>query len=297
MPSEPNVTITEKLRLDRKLSDGGMGSVWLADHRNVERKVVVKLMAPRLLANPAARELFLHEARAVARLQNRHVPQILEVGETRDGVPFMAMELLKGEDLHDRLARTGPLTLTDTVKIVSHVATALGEAHSLGMVHRDVKPENIFIVPDDDGGFVAKLIDFGISMDAEMSAPNVTPCGTPSYMSPEQLMAERVDARSDLWSLGVVAYECIVGRPPFAGGTFVAVRAAIARPGFAPPGSLCGLPPAVDAWFVRALSTEPANRFPSARVMSRALRSVADSVQIPFLLRRRVHRFGTRQAA
>ncbi len=284
----PGTLIDGKLRLERKLGDGGMGSVWLAEHLKVERKVALKLLSPRLVHDAAARESFLREARAIARLRSGYVPQILDFGATADGTPFIAMERLNGRDLHERIARGGALEFTDVVTLVSHIAAALGEAHSLGIVHRDVKPENVFLVPDDDGGFVAKLIDFGIAAWLGTDEASSRLAGTPSYMSPERLLGSAAaDARSDLWSLAVVAYEALTARLPFEGTTHAAVAAAIAMATFPPPSRLSRVPAGVDAWFAQALAREPRTRFQSARQLSRALRLAGDVAEVPFLLQRK----------
>lgn len=284
----PGTLIDGKLRLEQKLGDGGMGSVWLAEHLKVERKVALKLLSPRLVPDGAARESFLREARAIARLRSGHVPQILDFGTIDDGTPFIAMERLQGEDLHDRLSRGGALEPSAVVTLVSHVAAALGEAHSLGIVHCDVKPENIFLVPDDDGGFVAKLIDFGLAtwMGADDGSGGLA--GTPSYMSPERLLGTAAtDARSDLWALAVVAYEALTGRLPFRGDTFADAAAAITTAVFPPPSRFSRVPPTVDAWFAQALARDPQSRFQSARQLSRALRLAGEVTEAPFLLQRK----------
>ena len=275
MSLQPGTLISERLRLANKIAEGGMGSIWVADHLTLRRRVALKFLAPSLARNPEAAQRFLIEAQAVARLSSPHVPQVFDGGGTFEGTPYIVMELLEGEDLYARLHSTGRLTIADTARIVAHVAAALTEAHELGIVHRDVKPENIFLTKRQGGRFVAKLLDFGIAKVANGQALTGTGAtlGTPSYMSPEQLMSSRdVDLRSDLWSLGVVSYYALTCQLPFAGETFAAVCVAIERGRFVLPSAhRDDLSPALDGWFSRALCRDPRGRFSSALEMSRAL--------------------------
>jgi serine/threonine protein kinase len=291
MSPVPFEMVTPNMRLERKIAEGGMASVWLATHVKLERKVAIKLLSPGLLGHAEARSRFQREARAVAQLKSPYVPQVFDVGETADGVPFIAMEPLTGEDLHARLAREGSLSLEDTSTVIRHIACALQEAHSKGVVHRDVKPENIFLVESDEGGFVAKLLDFGVAKSLAAGLERLTmgnaPIGTLSYMSPEQLVScPDVDPRADLWSLGVVAYECVTGRVPFKGATLAALCAAIMLGDFAAPSSMRPLPPGVDAWFRRAIHRDPATRPATAFEMSQTFRTAITPAEAPFLLRR-----------
>ncbi len=291
MTLEPGALVTPKLRLDRKIAEGGMGVVWLAEHLALERKVALKFLSPALRGQGEAEARFEREARVIARLKSPYVPEIFDVGRTSDGTPFIALEPLTGEDLHARLVFQRRLSMADTVTVVTHVASALGEVHAHGIVHRDVKPENIFLVPDDDDGFLAKLLDFGIAKPRLPSHDRLTQrdgfVGTPAYMSPEQLTGEgEVDARADLWSLGVVAYECITGLLPFDGQTVAAACAAVVYGQFVPPSAVRGVPFAVDAFFARAFQKAPDRRFQSAAEMSRVFRMAVEG-DPAFLLRRR----------
>ena len=213
--------VGERWRLDEFLKGGGMGRVWRATDLRLLEPVAVKLMDPAGLAAEGARERFFREAQAAARLRGPNVVQVLDFDvDPGTHIPYLAMELLHGEDLAERLAR-GKLGFTETLAILADVCSAITRAHRLEIVHRDLKPANVFIVDGEDP--VCKVLDFGI---VKLSAAALAPpegqltlsgaaLGTVSYMSPEQIAdAQRVDHRADLWSIGVLAYECLTGRRP-----------------------------------------------------------------------------------
>jgi serine/threonine-protein kinase len=279
IPEEGQIVGSYVLR--HKIADGGMGSVWAAEHVTLNREVAVKFLA-NPLGDGVATARFALEARTIARLSNPHIPQIFDHGVADGGTPYIVMELVVGTNLHNWVAQSGCLDVAQVVRLVDQMSLALSAAHALGIVHRDVKPDNIIL----SGGmadFHAKLVDFGIakSTATTSSRPSLTQegttIGTPSYMSPEQLMgASGVDARSDVWSLGVVAYWALTGKLPFEGETFAAVCIAITRAHFVPPSELQpGVPPALDTWFERALSRDPAERFQTAELMNRMLKVAA----------------------
>jgi serine/threonine-protein kinase len=215
--------------------------------------------------------------------------QVLDHGE-QDGIPYIAMELLLGEDLAARLAREGRLSVTKTAEIVGYVARALGRAHAAGLVHRDLKPANIFIARDEERDLI-KVLDFGIAkVHAEQappsrawlasSAPNTNASltaagvtmGTPNYMSPEQVDGVEIDARTDVWALGVVAYQCLTGRLPFESDSLAKLYVQIFQAEPALPSTLVpGLPRQLDSWMSKALAKRPADRFGSARELWEAL--------------------------
>ncbi|HEY1698044.1 MAG TPA: protein kinase [Polyangiaceae bacterium] len=280
---QPGVAVTANIRLVRSLGAGGMGSVWIADHLALHTQVVVKFMSLQLGGNAEAVERFSREAAAAAQVKSPHVVQMLDHGVTPDGIPFIVMELLEGKDLAGHLAQRGRLTLGETADIVAQVAKALGRAHERGIVHRDIKPDNIFLC-DMGGELFVKILDFGIAKSGSGNAlsggtKTGATLGTPYYMSPEQVVgAKNIDARSDLWSLGVVVYQCIVGSRPFDAETFGALalmihNAPLPLPTAADP----SIPPAFDAWFQRACAREPAARFSTARELADALTAVARS--------------------
>jgi len=209
-----------RYRIDKIIGSGGMGSVFAGAHTWTERQVAVKILHPDLAAvDEASVKRFFREAKASARLKHPNVVDILDMGETRDGVPFIVLELLDGESLAARL-ENGALDPDEALRVLLPVMDALERAHELGMVHRDIKPDNIFIAVDGSGRTVPKLLDFGITklVDGQDSFATATGVlvGTPFYMSPEQAVAPKtVDARTDVWAIGVVFYEALTGVLPF----------------------------------------------------------------------------------
>jgi len=279
--------LAQRYRLIDKLGEGGMGSVWRAEHLELGTLVAVKLISEEVATNPEALARFRREAHAAAALRSPHVVQILDYGV--DGVtPFMVMELLDGESLADRLARRGSLGLQETSKILSQVARAVGKAHSFGIVHRDLKPDNIFLVNNDDEE-VAKVLDFGIAKatqgatgSANMMTGTGVMLGTPYYMSPEQASGKReVDHRTDTWALAVIAYQCMVGQPPFRGETIGGLVLAICTEEPPRPSQHASLDPAFDVWFARGVQRDPELRFQTARDLADSLRTLADGLAMP----------------
>jgi serine/threonine-protein kinase len=219
------------------------------------------------------RRRFHHEAKAAAQLRSPHVVQILDHGEW-ESIPYIAMEYLEGEDLAHRLHRVGRLSWGETCRIASHVARALGKAHAAGIVHRDVKPENIFLVRDDDNE-IAKVLDFGIAQHAtsEPNGAGRSILGTPFYMSPEQASGTtRVDHRSDLFSLAVIVYQCLTGELPFVGEGVQDVFSQILQgPVPIPSQKAADLPPTFDAWWARASARDVSQRYQTAKEFAEAL--------------------------
>jgi serine/threonine-protein kinase len=273
--------IAANVRLDRLLSEGGMGSVWVADHLTLNTQVAVKFMSAEMAHHAEAIARFTREASAAAQIRSPHIVQVFDHGVTAEGVPYIVMELLQGEDLDTRLGR-GPLSLRDTIQVIGQVCKALGRAHKEGIVHRDIKPANIFLL-DSDGDIFVKVLDFGIAKraldDGRVSDVTRTGAmmGTPKYMSPEQMLSSKdIDYRSDLWAVGVVAYVCLTGVPPFVGETLGALSVAVNAARFSPPSALlASLPASIDAWFARALARFPEDRFASAKEMAEAMVAAA----------------------
>ena len=271
--------ITATLRLVRLLGQGGMGSVWIADHLSLGTQVAVKFMSPQLAQNAGLVQRFRREAMAAAQIKSHHVAQVFDHGVMHDGTPYIVMELLEGEDLRQRIRRDGPLDLQVLAGIVTQTAKALGRAHQLGIVHRDIKPDNIFLA-DVGGEMIVKVLDFGIAKlmvdDGMASTSTGSMLGTPLYMSPEQLLSSKqADARSDLWSLGVVAYKAMTGAVPFTGETIGALSVVVHAGVFLPPSTMRpGIPSSIDDWMHRALQRQPDARFSSAREMAEELERI-----------------------
>jgi serine/threonine-protein kinase len=261
---------------------GGMGSVWEGRHASLGTRVAIKFIDPEYAESKEAQSRFVNEARAAATIHTKHAIQIFDHGVTEDGRPYIVMELLIGEPLDKRIERLGRITLAETARVLVQVCRALQRAHDAGIIHRDLKPENIFLVrsPDDEDE-IAKVLDFGIAkMKGPPGGEGLTSStktgavlGTPYYMSPEQARGLRsIDYRSDLWSLGVIAYKCVTGVLPFEGESVgdLLVKICTAPPPL-PSMTIPGLPAAFDAWFVRALEREPPRRYASATELADAL--------------------------
>ncbi|KYF94005.1 hypothetical protein BE17_45515, partial [Sorangium cellulosum] len=257
------------------LARGGMGSIWVARHLQLDVGVAVKLMASEYAASTTARARFEREARAAAQLKIPNVVHVHDYG-IEDDTPFLVMELLEGEDLETRLAREGRLTGAATLTIVTQVCKALRRAHETGIIHRDLKPANLFLSRQDEDELV-KILDFGIAKAEGMllagkETKTGTLVGSPYYMSPEQVRRSKsLDRRSDLWSVGVIIYRCLTGRLPFPGEEIGEVFVAICTEDFPLPSSLAPeLGPEVDRFFARALMRDPEHRFQSASELAEA---------------------------
>jgi len=278
----PSALVAGKYRLTELLGRGGMGSVWAGIHTTLGTRVAVKFIDAEHVDSAEARHRFENEARAAAALRSKHVVEVYDHGVMEDGRPFIVMEFLDGEPLDRRLDRLGRLPAKDVARIVGMVCRALAKAHAVGIVHRDLKPENIFLVWDDeDGADVAKVVDFGIAKFTDSAGPTSATrtgsvLGTPYYMSPEQARGLRsVDYRSDLWSVGVIAFRCVTGRLPFEGEAVGDVLVKLCTAPIPVPSQLVAdVPPGFDAWLVRALGREPEARFQSATELGRSLATV-----------------------
>ena len=271
-----------KYQLVKLIGRGGMGSVWEARHCNLGTPVAIKFIEAEYANSAEARSRFDKEAKAAATIQSKHAIQIFDNGVTEEGKPYIVMELLQGEPLDKRIDRLGQLTLQDTARILQQVSRGLSKAHERGIIHRDLKPENIFIVHNtDDDDEVAKVLDFGIAkIQSSPHSPGITSStktgavlGTPFYMSPEQARGLRnVDHRTDVWSLGVIAFKCVTGKLPFDGESVGDLLVKICTaPIPLPSHSVPGLPQAFDSWFIRALEREPDRRFANVTELSEHL--------------------------
>jgi len=273
----PGVVFAGRYRLVSELGRGGMGAVWRAEHVTLGSPVAIKLLEPRLVNTAGMVERFMREARSAASLQSIHVVSVFDFG-VEDHTPYIAMELLTGESLRERLDRQGKLGPAETVRLLTHVARAIQKAHDSGIVHRDLKPENVFLVRDDEE--FAKVLDFGIAKivgevndtSAGVATQTGTMLGTPYYMSPEQAQGTRaVDYRADLWAMGVVAYECLLGSRPFDSTALGDLVLRICSGPIPVPSEVGPVPPSFDAWFARAVARDPAARFASAQELVEAL--------------------------
>ena len=237
-PVEIGKVIRGKYRIDRVLGEGGMGIVAAAWHLVLEQRVAIKFLRPELIEHPEVTARFLREARAASRIESDHVARVIDVDALDDGVPFMVLEYLEGSDLSNvRGAGGGGLPVETAVDYVLQACRAVAEAHAHGIVHRDLKPANLFLAKRRDGVLRVKVLDFGISKvtgapgssDSSLGMTQAAVVmGSIEYMSPEQMLSSRdVDARTDIWALGVILFELITGRVPFPGETLTQVCALV----------------------------------------------------------------------
>ncbi|MFO0592149.1 MAG: serine/threonine-protein kinase [Polyangiaceae bacterium] len=288
MGLHPGALIGANVRLVRPLSRGGMGSVWRAEHLTLHTEVAVKFVSDALIGDAGFLARFNREAVASARIKSPHAVQIFDHGVTADGIPYIVMELLEGEDLRTRLAREKRLPLATTVKVITQVARGLARSHAAEVVHRDIKPGNIFLM-DQDGDLFIKILDFGIAKRIGDVEQQVTMTGqiigTPHYVSPEQIQRPRdADPQNDLWSLAVVAYRCLTSELPFEGESVGAVAIAIDKAAYAPVTSRDpSLPKMLDVWFGRAFSRAVSGRFGTAKEMAAAFEAAAKDEPLPSL--------------
>lgn len=267
--------ITSTIRLLRRLEHGvgGMGEVWAAEHLALRTHVAVKFMVSKHARSETSLKRFTQEARAAALLQSPHVAKVFDHATTVEGEPYIVMELLRGETVRARLDREGLFPIEDACRMIEHTAKALSEAHRMGLVHRDIKPDNLFVL-DVEGEPFLKVLDFGIvkHLDGETtSSSGWSNMGVVKYMSPERLgvQARIIDHRADLWALAVVAYELFTGMAPFTGQTDFLVAKAIELGDFvSPTHKRAELPALVDAWMEKALARHLDDRFDAAMDMA-----------------------------
>lgn len=271
-------TLGGRYRLDEIVASGGMGTVARGHDEVLNRTVAIKLLLPELAKIPNTVERFQREARIAASLSHPGIAQVFDFGQD-DGRPFIVMEHLDGEDLRSVLAREGRIAVSEAVEIVASAAEALDNAHRAGAVHRDIKPGNIFLTRDK----VVKITDFGIARlanEAPLTATG-TVLGTFAYAPPEQALGENVSPAGDIYSLGCVLFELVVGRPPFEGDSPAAIAMAhVSRPAPSARDTFREVPEQLDAVIAKSLSKDPPDRFASAGEMAVALRTALDPTTI-----------------
>jgi serine/threonine-protein kinase len=281
----PGEILAGKYRIDRVLGKGGMGYVLHAVHTQLDQPVAIKFLSPDLCEKREAVARFLREARAAVRIQSEHVARVIDVGTLDDGAPFMVMEYLEGHDLAAELEFRDRLLVSAAIDYVLQACEALAEAHANGIVHRDLKPANLFLTRRADGSAFIKVLDFGISKalvgEGDALAPPAASLtatqgliGSPHYMSPEQVRKPKdVDARTDIWSLGIILHELLTGLPPFMSDTPMSVLAAVVSD---PPPSVREVRPEVSeglqAVIFKCLEKDVSRRYQSVAELAEALR-------------------------
>ena len=274
--------VADRYRIEGVLGRGGMGAVFEAMHTWTGRAVAIKLLAPELAENAAGVRRFFQEARAAATIRHPNVVEVLDMGAAEDGCVFLVLELLHGEPLSRRLDARGRLPAGEALALLLPIAQGLGAAHEQGILHRDVKPDNIFISRDGAGAIVPKLLDFGMAKMAEsnwgLTTARGTLLGTTFYMSPEQCEGARdLGFPTDVWSIGAVLYRCLTGRPPFVGRSPTTVLLAITRGEREPLRSLAPeTPPAIASAIEAALEPDRAQRYPDMGALIAALLRAAE---------------------
>ena len=276
-------TLADKYRIEKLIKTGGMGSVYRGKHVLMDKTVAIKVLRPSLAGDDAVVARFSREAKAASKISHPHAVNVTDFGEAENGIVFLVMEYLDGRTLKEMIGAEGPLSLERAVEIVRQVAGALDVAHSQGVIHRDLKSENIMLVSH-NGDEWAKVLDFGIAKirlpegahDTEITQANLV-VGTPQYMSPEQCsQSGALDARSDIYSLGIILYEMLAGRVPFTGESATAIMMKQVQDS---PPSISSvrsdLPAGIAAVISRALAKQPIDRFQSAGELSAALSQAA----------------------
>jgi serine/threonine-protein kinase len=269
----PGTILLGKYRIDEIIGTGGMGRVVRAGHLYLQQSVAIKILLPQMAESPSTVARFLREAQATVRLKSEHIARVIDVGTMNDGIPFMVMEHLEGNDLNQILRHHGPQLPEIVCDLMLQACEGMAEAHAMGIVHRDIKPSNFYITRRPDGSMLLKILDFGISktpVGYEELTGTQTVIGTPSYMSPEQMKSGKsTDARSDIWSMGVVMYQLLQGRPPFSGESYAEL---VLKVGTEPPAPLdAPLPSGLGEVILRCLEKDPRNRLQNVGELARML--------------------------
>ncbi|HEY6172870.1 MAG TPA: serine/threonine-protein kinase, partial [Kofleriaceae bacterium] len=262
---ERGTVLLGKYRVDSIIGQGGMGLVVKAWHLGLDEEVAIKMLRDDVAIADETITRFVREGQAAAKLKSEHIARIIDVGTFSDGKPYLVMEFLEGQDIGQLIAERGRLQPSLAIDLIIQACEALAEAHSLGIVHRDIKPTNLFLTSRPDGSLLLKILDFGISKSpagAELSLTQTwSLLGSPAYMSPEQMRSARhVDARTDVWSLGAVLYEAIEGHLPFQAESFSEMCVMVAVD---PPEPTTATPRELAPIIARCLAKDPAHRYPS----------------------------------
>jgi eukaryotic-like serine/threonine-protein kinase len=275
---KPGDLVAKRYALEAHLGSGSAAEVWRAADTTMGggAHVAIKILHLRFAEGDIARR-FLREAKMAAKIRSLHIVEVLDHGTCESGAPFLAMELLEGETLAERLERDGGVPAPDVCRIVGHIAKAASKAHAIGIIHRDLKPHNVFLVKD-GGEEITKVFDFGIAkvtsaasgLSTSITASKLL-MGTPEYMSPEQASFGDVDYRTDLYALGIIAFECLTGKTPFLTEDVIELLDQVAKGQLLVPSDIAPLPPAFDAWFARATCHDPAGRFSTGKELAAAL--------------------------
>ena len=276
----------DRYRIISRLGQGGMGSVYLAEHVTLGKRMAVKVLRPEFSRDEELLDRFQHEARAASQIGQENIVEVFDFGHTPEGEAYFVMEALDGESLARVLHRDGPMPVARALPIFLQICRALGAAHQRGIVHRDLKPENVFVLRRTDGTDFVKVIDFGIAKGP--GAPNAkrltragSIIGTPEYMSPEQASATSIDQRSDVYAFGVLAYETLTGRLPFDGDTPLATLMKHQSDAPVPPRQLRPeLPPEVEEVVLRALVKRPEGRQQSMEELASDLARLAAEPEV-----------------
>ncbi len=284
-PVREGDVLAGKYRIERVLGVGGMGVVVAATHLQLDQRVALKFLLPDAMQDGAVVARFAREARAAAKIQSEHVARVIDVGTLESGSPYMVMEYLQGRDLSDVLAERKAFPAEEAVGFVLQACEAIAEAHAANIVHRDLKPANLFLAERADKRAIVKVLDFGISKssgkgeDASLTKTSAL-MGSPLYMSPEQMVSSKhVDARCDIWALGIILYEFVTGSPPFVAETVTEIIAQILQLAPKPPHEVNGVAPELSNIILRCLEKEPAKRYQNVGELAMALSPFAPKAQ------------------